>query len=74
MQSVLWEAKAAMDSIDLQLAAVNHKLRACGQPEIGKVQLLIIMGMEKLNVEAMDRINENWEHIIAGLKGIENDE
>lgn len=74
------------DGIELQFNAVNRKLKLCGQPEIGMTQFLIIVGMSNLNIEAINRISENMEHIInnfilnenrehikTGMRGYEND-
>ena len=62
-----------VDGLDFALKALNRKMTACGESEITRGQLMILVEIKRGNIEAMNRVCKNLEHLLDGLKGIEND-
>ena len=62
-----------VDGLDFALKVLNRKMIACGESEITRGQLIILVEIKRENIEAMNRVCINLEHLMDGLKGIENE-
>ena len=62
-----------VDGIDFALRALNKRMIYCGEPELTRAQLEILVEIKKEDIKAINRVCVNLEHLIDGLKGIKND-
>ena len=62
-----------MTEIEDEYQKVNRQLLSRNMPEISRGQFLIIFGDEEEFRRRIEEVNSNIQHMIDGLKGINND-